>query len=498
MRNRFSLIILIFGIIFIISFVHSACVTTTEATLSNLEISTNVKKARSGEEIQIKVRALDEQGNPLKDFKDEVVLETTNDKVFIDEPYTVVDNFVNGVSNTNVKLVNTSINNEVTQLIASHGETQALTETEITIISPFYETGRVIFPYEPENKNIKLLTKIERSIRLGEQKISNPLLLGKDKNNNFLVYIKKPTNLILKITNDGALSAVITESEDINSAPGEVLSGVVDKENNKLYILKNDNGKLILMFLDVSGNIIKEYKQIGNTTDIVRNHLTQDIDDAYTFEPIGLEIINKQAVVVVREVREGASKLAQNRPTFIVLNTEGEVENVILITPPLITAFGSDYWTKTTVNKLDFKTAIDKNYIYVLWGSGYSTQTKVGYMVQKFSLSGKEEASFTRLIKDTTPPLDDESLETGAYDPQLEDTYVARGIYADNDRVYVRIKLDDKDFVDIYNKEEVYYERYNVEVDVGETSLVGSRNMVKLEDRLVLASDSGIYIFKVD
>ncbi len=498
MRSYSSIKILILFMLFLISgFSYISCVGATTVDISAIEISTTLNKVRSGEDIPIRITILDEQGNPVKDFKGEIILSTSNEKIYIDEPYKIVDNFTNGVSNTNVKLINSSINDEVTLIIASYDEYQAATEKEITVVTPFYETGRVIFPYEPQNKNIQLLTKIERSIRLGEEKISNPILLGKDINNNFLVYIKKPTNLILKITDDGALSAVITENEDIETAPGDVISGIIDKQNNKLYLLKLDGENLILMYLDVSGNIIKEYKVIGNTTELVKNHITQTLEDGTTFEPIGLEIINNQPVVVIREVIDG-NKIAKNRPTFMILNTEGEVQNVMLITPPLITAFGMDYWSNTTVNKLKYKVTVDDNYIYVLWGSGYSRETQIGYMVQKFSLSGKEEASFTRLIKQDDPPLEDEDLNTQSYSSQLEDTFVARGIYASDDRVFVRVKLDDKDYVDIYNDEEIYYERYNVEVEIGETSLSGSRNMLKLENRLVMSSETGIYIFKVD
>jgi len=209
-------------------------------------------------------------------------------------------------------------------------------------------------------------------------------------------------------------------------------------------------------------------------------------------------VLNGNPVIIVREISIGKNKISTNRPTFIVLSKNGDVENVMLITPPLITAFGSDYWKNTTIEKFDYQVAIDEGFIYIVWGSGYSYNSSIGYMVQKFNSSGKEEAAFTRITKSVQVPDDGQSIQSLTYSQNEEEKYIARGITAFNGNVYVRIKLDGKDYVDIYDTTNVYSERFNIEVEIGNTILTGPRNMLIYNQRAIFSSDTGIYIFSLN
>jgi hypothetical protein len=142
--------------------------------------------------------------------------------------------------------------------------------------------------------------------------------------------------------------------------------------------------------------------------------------------------------------------------------------------------------------------AIDEGFIYIVWGSGYSYNSSIGYMVQKFNSSGKEEAAFTRITKSVQVPDDGQSIQSLTYSQNEEEKYIARGITAFNGNVYVRIKLDGKDYVDIYDTTNVYSERFNIEVEIGNTILTGPRNMLIYNQRAIFSSDTGIYIFSLN
>ncbi len=496
--NKFeSKFLLIFCIAIIFSII--SCTGSKKPTFKGFEVILSSNIIKSGETVDVRVTAKDDNGNVFDKFNEKVIFSSTNNSIIIDTPSKESSSFTNGVSNSKIKLFNRMETDQKGKIIASFNDIKSESDKEITIKTTLFDSGRIIFPSDPKNKKIKLLNKIERNLKIGDANISNPIMMGLDNNNSFIVFLQDPTNLIVKIASDGSITAINDEaSKKINAVEGKIISGVIDKASKKLYILKKDNkDNLILLFFDVSLNAKEQPKNLGKTTDIVKKYVTVPLE-GYTFEAIGIEVLNGNPVIIVREISIGKNKISTNRPTFIVLSKNGDVENVMLITPPLITAFGSDYWKNTTIEKFDYQVAIDEGFIYIVWGSGYSYNSSIGYMVQKFNSSGKEEAAFTRITKSVQVPDDGQSIQSLTYSQNEEEKYIARGITAFNGNVYVRIKLDGKDYVDIYDTTNVYSERFNIEVEIGNTILTGPRNMLIYNQRAIFSSDTGIYIFSLN
>jgi hypothetical protein len=185
---------------------------------------------------------------------------------------------------------------------------------------------------------------------------------------------------------------------------------------------------------------------------------------------------------------------------FVIVNQSGEVQNITpLVTPPELHVFDNDYWNETQVEALNYQVVFNNQNIYILWGSGYSVNGGVGYMVQILNSSGTETAKFTRIIKeDIEVPEDGQSIGKIAYSESEESNYTARGITVDGNLVYVRLKIEDKNYIDVYDGERVYTQKYDTNVSIGDTMLAGPRNSLVYSGRAILTSDTGIHILSLD
>lgn len=492
-KNTFALILI--GLMLITFFI--TCDTSTEATLKSFDVSFSETTINTGGSIKVTVTAKDDSANVYTDFNETVTFSCSNSNVEVDSSTKTSPALTNGVlTDFEVKLVNKTNDDQSGKIVVESGDYKGTSSNNITVaIKNNYSSGRIVFPYRPKNNNVKVINNIERNIKLGNTDIKDPILLGIDKSVNFVTYIKE-VNKVVKFAHDGSLGAIIIDSDDLNVIAGDIIAGTIDREGNKLYLLKRNNNTLSVMFYDISGNVRKEPKTIGEATTIVKKYVTANVDD-YIFEAIGMEVLNGNPVIVIRE-RSIGKKIAAERPTFVVLNEDGEVQNVTpLITPPLITAFGTDYWSTTQTEKLDFQVCIEGGNIYILWGSGYTVNGNIGYMVQKLDASGTEIGSFTRVIRDMEIPEDGMSVEAVSYSENEETNYIARGITVNLNNVYVRVKMDGKNYIDVFDGERVYSQQYDTNVTIGETQLDAPRNILVYAERIIVTSDKGVHIISL-
>ncbi len=469
----------------------------------DLEVIIEKTKVQSGEDVRVIVNAIHNKNLNEINNSENVILkfETDNEYVEIDEATSRSAPFVNGVSRSIVRLINKKRDGQETHIIARYKKIKAQSENKVLVKPYIYNSGRTIYSHIPQKEKIKVLSSVLKKPTFGNNKLNDVIVLGTDHNNNFFLYLKKPDNLVLKISADGSLITIIIEEDLINLIQGNVIAGTINKETRRLYLLKSDNEtkQLSLMFFDVSGNLRSKPIVIGKIEDIISKYVNRNFD-RYTFEAIELDVIKNKIAVAIREVLPNAPKISSARPTLIILDKSGSIENVILTNPPKTTSFENSYWEKTTSDKLYFQTFIRKDNIYILWGSGYTENSSIGYIIQKLSISGREVNSFTRLITRVPVPYDEDSIYNIPYSKNEEQNYIARGLYVDeNKRVYAFIELGEELYIDVFSEQDVYEENIHIETleDIGELKLIGKKNILVYDDKVIISTDKGIFIFKL-
>ncbi len=493
--------IVIFIILVIPAFVTKC--TAGRPFFYDLEIIIEKTEVQSGEDVRVIVNAIHNKSLNEINNSENVILkfETDNEYVDIDEATSRSAPFVNGVSRSIVRLINRKRDTQKTNIIARYKKIKAQSKSEIVVKPYIYNSGRSIYSHIPQKEKVKVLSNVLKNPTFGSNKLNNIIVLGTDHNNNFFIYLKKPENLVLKISSDGSLITIIIEEELINLIQGDVIAGAINKETRRLYLLKSndENKQLSLMFFDVSGNLRSKPIVIGKIDDIISKYVNRNFD-MYTFEAIELDVIKNKIAVVIREILPNKPKISSARPTLIILDKNGNVENVILTNPPKITSFGNSYWEKTTADKLHFQTFIRKDNIYVLWGSGYTENSSIGYIIQKLSISGREINSFTRLITRVPVPYDEDSIYNTPYSKAEEQNYIARGLYVDEDkRVYAFIELGKELYIDVFSEQDIYEENIHIETtqDIGELTLIGKKNVLVYNNKVIISTDKGIFIFEL-
>lgn len=468
----------------------------------DLEIDIQKSEAESGEDIRVIVNAIHNKNlNNIKNNEKNLTLKfyTDNEYVDVDKATSRSAPFVNGISRSIVRLINRKRNPQKAHIIAKYGDIKTESKQEITIKPYIYDSERSIYPHIPEKEKITVLNNVLKKPIFGKNKLSDVILLGTDNNNNFFIYLKKPDDLVLKISSDGSLITIIIEPDFLNLIQGEVIAGTINKETRRLYLLKSDTeNNLNLMFFDVSGNLRSKPVSIGKIKNIVLNYVNKKHYE-YEFEAIELDMIKNKPTIVIREVLPNNKKISIARPTLIVLNDKGKVENVMLINPPKLTSYKGSYWDKTITDKLNFQLFIRQDNIYILWGSGYNQKTSIGYMIQKLSISGYEQNSFTRLITRIPVPYETESIYQLTYSKKEENNYIARNLYVDDDKnVYAFIELDNNLYIDKFSEQDIYIEQIQIETaeGIGELELKGHKSTLVYDNKVIISTNKGIYIFK--
>ncbi|MFW5799542.1 MAG: hypothetical protein ACOCV8_01905 [Spirochaetota bacterium] len=359
-----------------------------------------------------------------------------------------------------------------------------------------------IYLYQPKDGEVTLGSdSIIRKVTFGEKDLINPLLLGVDSNENFLLYYDE-VKQVIKYSNDGSLGVIVLEEDSLMTSEGKYISGHIKDE--KICLLQqsnNDNDEYILRFFDISGNRLSpDSITFSNIKEILINEGIE-FNDKFNFIAQDVVIMeNDNIAVSINEVSEDNDHIAVNRPQFIIFNPQGDIVSIITVIPPKpqLTGFSeTKYWEDSTVDKFHFDTAIYKNEGYILWGSGYSRKSTLGYLYQVVSLKTGGAGNYaTRLLKEDHNK--DNMISDRLPD---EHNYASRGIWVDDGNIYIRLKLEDgTDIIDMYNSRSDYRKKYVLKdiPELGETSLIGPNNILVNNNIVFWSSNQGLSIINLD
>ncbi len=348
-----------------------------------------------------------------------------------------------------------------------------------------------IFSYNPKDGEKYLSDdSVKRKVALGDEPVTNPMLLGTDDEGSFLMYSQSQKEVV-RFPSDASLGIAIIEDDLLETSEGEIIAGHINGTNIVLLQETGEN-EYKFRFFDKSGNDYpKKDFTISNILDILTNQ-ELDIEDKYIFIVQNVFIMeNGNVAITINETSSDNSHIAVDRPQFIIFNTNKEVENVITVIPPNWTGYGPDYWTESEVPVFHMDTAIYGNSAYILWGSGYSLNSTLGYIYQKVSLRASGAGTYaTRVLKSG------QDKENRATDSLPDDNnYASRGIWVDGGNVYIRLQIEDgTNIIDVYNSRDDYRQKYVLRniTGLGESSLVGPNNFVVDDDFVYWGSDEGL------
>ncbi len=354
-----------------------------------------------------------------------------------------------------------------------------------------------IFSYNPKDAEKYLSDdSIKRDIVLGDDPITDPMLLGTDDEGNFVMY--SPVHKeIVRYPSDASLGVAIIEDDMIKTSQGEIISGHISGVNLVLLQETGEN-EYTFRYFDKSGN---DYPEKDFTISDISSILTEqgfDIDEKYTFIAQSVFIMeNGSTALTINETSTDNNHITVDRPQFIIFDENKEVENVITVIPPNWTGYGPDYWKESRVPVFHMDTAIYQNSAYILWGSGYSLNSTLGYIYQKVSLRASGAGTYaTRVLK---PGQDKENRITDELPD--DNNYASRGIWVDDGTVFIRLVIEDgTNIIDVYNSRDDYRQKFVLKniSGLGKTSLIGPNNFVVDDNLVYWASDEGLRLIDLE
>ncbi len=342
-----------------------------------------------------------------------------------------------------------------------------------------------VFSYDVSTKYISNGAVKREVTKLAGSKISNPILVGTDENKNLIIYSSSQKKFV-KFPPDMSLGVAIIKNYD----------GVISANINgkTLAILQSSGSGYSVEFFNNNGDSTADKNfTIGNIKEILSNEGI-NIGSKYDFLPKRIFVKDDGNVVIsVVETSSDKSHTSKNIPTFITFNGKN-VDKVIRVTPPMFTGYGQDYWKKTKIDYFRMDTAIYKNKAYILWGSGYSVTSSLGYTLQEISLKNEKSSYATRMME----KKDDKNNQRIESLPD-KGNYASRGIWIDKGNIYLRLEAEGTDIIDVYSN--MKYEKKYVLKDIkemGKTTLDGAKNMVVMDNKVYWASDKSIKLIDLE